>query len=362
MRLLLVGTNPNARGTEQHLVTLARQLHEDGHAVAAAARPGGFIHGALRSAGLPVFDATIHNAVDVPSVATLVRAGRRFRPDWIVGWFGKEYWPLIAASRLQGTRLALFKHLYPRMSPLTRRFVPRLADRFLVVSEAMREAAIGMGVPADRVQALHNPIDVRHFRPDADARAEVRRELGIAHDEVLVGYVGNLHLGKGIHVLADALQGAMAADPRIRALWVGGGETEELARHLAPAVRDRHLLLGHRDDVRRLFPAMDLLALPSIEVESFSRVSIEAQASGVPVLASRIGGVPETLLDGVTGWLLPPGDLPAWRDAIARIARMSADERPKAGAAGARFVAERFHAPIIAARFVELLATAPPRR
>jgi hypothetical protein len=99
--------------------------------------------------GIPVFDARIRNSLDLANVARLVRFGRRFRPDWIVGWFGMEYWPLIVASRALGRPLALFKHLYPRMSPLTRRFVPRLADRFLVVSEAMGDAAIGMGVPAE---------------------------------------------------------------------------------------------------------------------------------------------------------------------------------------------------------------------
>jgi glycosyltransferase involved in cell wall biosynthesis len=357
MRLLLVGTNPNARGTEQHLVTLGRQLHAEGHTIAVAAAPGGFIHDSFRAAGIQVFDARIRNSLDVASVARLIRSGHRFRPDWMVGWFGKEYWPLLAAARRLGVPVALFKHLYPRMSPLTRRFVPRLADRFIVVSEAMRQAAIGMGVPGEYVDALPNPVDVDLFRPNPSAREAMRAELKIAPDEVVVGFVGNLHAGKGIYPFADALNAAMAADPRIRALWVGSGqEQEQLIARLQPATRDRHLLLlGYRTDIHRCYAAMDVVAVPSTEMESFSRVSIEGQACGVPVLGSRLGGIPETMREGETGILLPPGDVAAWRDAILDLVRRGPAARRAMGAAGARFVVEHFSAPVITTRFLDLL-------
>jgi glycosyltransferase involved in cell wall biosynthesis len=143
-------------------------------------------------------------------------------------------------------------------------------------------------------------------------------------------------------------------------LWVGGGDVDGLSARLDPSTRARHRFLGHQQDVRSAYQAMDVLAVPSVAMESFSRVSIEAQATGVPVLGSRLGGIPETMHEGGTGLLLPPGDVPRWRDAILRIARMEPLQRRALGAAGARFVAEHFRAGVISRRFVAILENGAP--
>jgi glycosyltransferase involved in cell wall biosynthesis len=111
----------------------------------------------------------------------------------------------------------------------------------------------------------------------------------------------------------------------LRALWVGQEEAHPRLRAvLAPGLQERHLLRGWTADVRPLYAAMDVLAMPSEWLEPFGRVSIEAQACGVPVLGSRIGGIPETLREGE---------------------------------AGARFVAERFSTSRIVEDFLALLGT-----
>ncbi|WIH07983.1 glycosyltransferase family 4 protein [Xanthomonas translucens pv. graminis] len=117
-------------------------------------------------------------------------------------------------------------------------------------------------------------------------------------------------------------------------------------------------LLDQAISVNRPYNAMSMLAFPSLAPETFGRISVEAQASEVPVLASRVGGVAETLDADVSGELLPPGDVRAWCDAILRLC--DAQRRQQMGQAGRQFVQRHFAGAVIAAQFVQLLEA--PRR
>lgn len=356
MRLLFVGTSPGMRGTETHLVSLARAMARAGHEVRAVAHPEGYVARELRSEGLAVEPGVFRNAVDPRGARAVLRAMGQAHPDWLVGSFGHEYWPLLALGRSRGVRVALFRHLNAPLKPTSRVLLPRLAHRFIAVSESMRSLLVSRGVAPERVQLLYNPLDLEHFAPAPAARERTRAELGLAPEDVLVGYVGPLDAAKGAWTLAEAFNQAMPASPRLRALWVGPESAHaRLRERLAPALQSRHVLRGWTSDVRPFYAALDGLAVPSELLESFGRVSIEAQALEVPVLASRRGGLPESLEEGRSGWLLPPGDVAAWSGALGDFAALPAERRGEMGRAGRRFVTERFSLPLIAARFAALL-------
>ncbi|WP_338863183.1 glycosyltransferase family 4 protein [Myxococcus stipitatus] len=356
MNFVFVGTSLGARGTETHLVCLAQALARAGHKVITVAREGGYIARELRAQGLPVVPGVFRNAADVRGMLSVSRAIRSARPDWLVGSFGHEYWPLLTVGALTGTPVALFRHLNSRLKTLSRRLLPRWARRFIVVSEAMRTNLVSQGVPSERIQCLYNPLDVDYFRVDEAERAAARRELGIEEHEVLVGFVGALKPEKGAFRLAEAFNRAMPRSPHLRALWVGEEAAHaHLRQLLAPELQERHILRGWTRDMRKLYAAMDVATMPSEWVEPFGRVSIEAQACGVPVLASRIGGLPETMLEGESGLLLPPGDVAAWSDALVTLAQMQPAQRRNMGEAGARFVRERFSSERISREFISLL-------
>ncbi|QRN96389.1 glycosyltransferase family 4 protein [Archangium violaceum] len=358
MRLVFVGTSRGARGTETHLLCLVRALARAGHEVLTVARPGAFIARELTASGLSVEPGVFRNALDVRGGRAVLRAIRRLQPDWLVGSFGHEYWPLLVLGRATGTRVALFRHLNSPLQPFSRTLLPRMAHRFIAVSESMREHLVGQGVARQRVQLLYNPLDVEHFRPNARLRAESRHALGVREHEVLVGFVGALAPEKGAFRLAEAFNEAMPQRPSLRALWVGQEEAHSRLRSvIVPALQERHLLRGWTADVRPLYAAMDVLAMPSEWLEPFGRVSIEAQACGVPVLGSRMGGIPETLREGETGWLLPPGDVAAWRDALVAAVDMPAERRRAMGEAGNQFVTGRFSTSRIVEDFVALLGS-----
>jgi hypothetical protein len=145
MKLLFVGTNRGGGGTESHFVTLARTMHEAGHTVAAIVYPGSPIHTGLAGSGVELHDGVFRNAFDPRGIRTVWKVGRDFRPDWIVGSFSKEYWPLAIFSRMLGIKLALFKHMDFAMRPATNYFIPRLAERFIVISDFMAKKSLRGG-------------------------------------------------------------------------------------------------------------------------------------------------------------------------------------------------------------------------
>lgn len=351
-----MGTSRGSGGAETHMATLASALSERGDTVSAVIAPESPIEGWLAGTGVRVLHGIFVNAGDPRGFMAVARAIRREHPDWIVGGFSKEYWPLAALAHAARVPLALFKHVDFPMRAQTRRFIPRLAARFIVVSEAMRRSFVARGVPAEQMDVLPNPIDTRHFRSDAEARERMRGELGYGPGDVVAGYLGRFSSEKGIWSLADALDAAMSRAPALRALWAGNGPDEgRLRERLAASPHAvRHTLLPFTPDVVPTLSALDVLALPSLIAESFGRIAAEAQACGVPVLGSRIGGIPEAIQGGVTGLLVPPGDTSAWSDALVGLA-VDPGERRRMAAAGPRFVREHFDARVVAEAFRRLL-------
>lgn len=357
MKLLFVGTDAEANGASTHFVALAKAMVQAGHRVEAVAHPKGLVAQALAGSEVRVHRAHFRNTFDVRGYAGTVAALRRLRPDWLVGNSGREYWPLLLIGRASGIPVALFRHRTPPMKPLSSYLLPRLT-RFHAVSEHARQAYLDRGVPGHLVHVLHNPVDLELCRPDAERGRAILRSLAIPEDAIVLGYFGRMHTGKGIFTLLEAAGQAMAEEPRLHCLWVGDGlDSAALrAQAIAQPLGHRHHFAGWHNDVLPFYSAISMLAFPSIGPETFGRVSVEAQAAGVPVLASRVGGVPETLLPDVTGLLLPPGDVSAWRAAILRLCDPVL--RLRMGDAGREFVQRHFGMPVIAEAFAHSLSEA----
>ncbi len=362
MKFLFVGTHPENTGAATHFVALAQGLVANGHEVDAVLRPDSLIWEGFAYSGVRRHAGRFRNALDPRGYAAVRRVIREAHPDWLVGNFGKEYWPLVLLGRSHGIPVALFRHRTPPMKRFSAFFLPRLAQRFFAVSRHAREAYLARGVPAHAVQVLYNPVNTALFRPDPARGQAVRSSLGIPQDAVVLGYAGRMHVGKGIFPLMEAASEAMRSHSRLHCLWVGDGPDAAALREAAavrPDIAARHHFTGWSGDTTGYFSSFSVLAFPSIATETFGRVSIEAQACGIPVLASDIGGIPETLSPGETGRLLPPGDVAAWRDAI--VALCDGEARNRMARNARSFVQEHFSTDVIAARFVEQLAASAAR-
>jgi glycosyltransferase involved in cell wall biosynthesis len=167
---------------------------------------------------------------------------------------------------------------------------------------------------------IANAVDTDVFRPDDDLRAEARRALDLGADDLMVLSVGRMTPQKGQHTLLHALASPELSS--VRLLLVGRGSRQDYLQALAAelGLSDRVRFLGTRGDVPQLMRAADLFALPSLH-EGFGLVLVEALASGTPVVASRVGPVPDIVLEGETGILVEANDAAGLTKAIVCLLR-----------------------------------------
>jgi glycosyltransferase involved in cell wall biosynthesis len=168
---------------------------------------------------------------------------------------------------------------------------------------------------------MHNPVDLSRFRPvDAATRRAVREALGIEWDVPVVICVARFDPVKGVDVLIDAWREIASTIPQAMLLLVGDGPLREA---LAQRIRANGLntsvrFLGYRSDVEAVLRAADLCVVPS-RSEGFSLAALEAMATGLPVVATGVGGLPEVVKDGETGVLVEPENPPALAKAVIRL-------------------------------------------
>ncbi len=231
------------------------------------------------------------------------------------------------------------------MQLVAARLAARCVDAFVAVSHETALFARGRGEVAEsRLSVIPNGIELDRFHPDPSARARVRAELGIAPGAWVVGTVGRLSPEKNQALLVRAV--APLLDDRHRLLVAGDGPLLPALTALstglgiAPFVH----LLGDRRDVPEILNALDAFVLSS-DSEGLPLVIPEAMATGLPVVATRVGGVPDVLEDGRTGFLVPSGDEAGLRDRLVRLrddrALGLAIGAAARDAAQARFSAER---------------------
>jgi glycosyltransferase involved in cell wall biosynthesis len=227
----------------------------------------------------------------------------------------------------------------------------RLCARIVAVSDATRAAFERQGFPLGRIETVHNGVDLTAL---AEApRAELRSELGIPEDAVLLAHVGRLAPVKGQLELIEAVRGLRRDGVHAvflgRDLERGGAYAGELER--AADGLPVHFA-GFRADAAAALREVDALVLPSW-VEGLPLVVLEAMAHAKPVVATAVGGTPEAVVEGKTGLLVAPHDVPALQSALARLLD---DERLRSslGHAGRKRVEEHFQATAMTGRILEL--------
>jgi glycosyltransferase involved in cell wall biosynthesis len=364
VELLFAESSIKGWGTEQHFAALALAMARRAHRVRCLMSAGSPLEAPLRAAGIPVELARFRGGADPRMLAQLYRRVAQHRPDWLVTNDGRFYWPLVLIARLSGARTALFRHWegMPR-SALTRRYLPRLADRFILVSQFQRELFRSQGIDVGRMPILYNPIDTQQLSPSAEARVRMRAALGLTEGEVAIGYVGRMVRIKGIFTLLEAAAEVLAATPETRLVWVGDGADLSALRGAVEqsAQRTRHIFSHWSADVRAVYAALDIVAVPSIYPDPCPRVPVEAQACGTTVVCSDAGGLRETFAPGVSGLLTPEGDVRALSAALIELVR-DPPRRLGMARAGRELAATRFSFGRIAQDFEAILAgpgTAP---
>ena len=303
---IVSGKRPN--GAIIHCRILARELAHRGHRVTVVCRHGAWIRQQLESDSIGVeiveseldrwpFDelrrvSAIVRRRDVDVVHTHMSRAHAFGA--LLRWFGSV--PSVATAQCRHIQLHWM-----------------LNDYVIAASEATRRYHRKYNlVGGRRIGTIHNFIDDRRFTDVASGtRSRVRSSLGLRDENLLLGIVGDVTERKGLIHLVGALPQILEKAPQARLLVIGKEDKAYVERVRATGeqlgVSNNVLWLGSRDDVPEILAALDLFVLPTLE-ETMPLSVLEAMAAGLPVVATRVGGIPECVDNGVTGLLVPPAD------------------------------------------------------
>ena len=237
-----------------------------------------------------------------------------------------------------------FGRFWTTVFRLLERTLAHVTDTLVAVSPEVRDELVAMGVaPASKFEVIRLGIELESRLPDREtARAETRRVMGVADDRFLVGWIGRMTGVKRTDVVLRSFARLREQGVDAVLCMVGDGpdrdDVEELASELG--LVQNTLFAGYQEDVGRFFSAFDVFVLPSAN-EGTPVTAIEALASGCPVVATRVGGVPDVVRDGEDGLLVEPGDEEALAAALRRLA-LDPELRTRMGAASRDRMVSRY--------------------
>lgn len=219
----------------------------------------------------------------------------------------------VVAARLCGIPCVVHCKGFDKHSYIERMFAPGVAAA-VCMTVAIEDHCRAQRIRAPEYHVIYDGLDLERFRPTR-GRDDVREELGIPREAPVVGVVGNIQEWKGQHVLLEAMVDVVRPYPQAVALVVGGAHrsgrayADSLRKFVAERGLTRNVVFtGARQDVPDIMNAMDVIVHSSVRGEPFGRVIIEGMSVGRPVVATRAGGVPEFVHDGIDGLLVQPGD------------------------------------------------------
>jgi len=234
----------------------------------------------------------------------------------------------------------------PRFGRIERLLAGRM-KAIIAVSDVILEHLVDLGVPNRLVVRIHDGIELDRLRQIRQPN-ELRHELGLSADQLVVGMLGNVKSWKGQEVLVDAIPFIRRQFPTTCFVFVGkvadGAYKKSLDRRLLAAGMERGVVFtGYREDAIDLIALMDVVVHASVEAEPFGLVVLEAMGKGKPIVATDLGGPKETVIDGVTGALFHSGDA---RSLASAVCDFLADPtaRLTAGKAGIAHVHNNFSA------------------
>lgn len=347
MRILHTESSKGWGGQENRTLNELVTMRDRGHTLAVVSRPGARILDRAKEAGFETFVVDMRGAIDLPALLRLRSVMKRFQADIVNTHSGRDTQLAGMAARtlLNRPRIVRTRHL---ALPITSKFTYGvLPDHVVTVSKFVENYLVEAGVPRDGITTIPTGVDFSRY-DRATVQGNLREELGLAADTLLVGTVAILRAKKGHADILDAAPEVLRRFPNAHFVFAGDGpQTDNLkVRIAADGLEGRIHLLGLRRDVTNVLASLDVFVLPTHQ-EALGTAFIEAGAMGLPAVASNVDGVPEVILEGKTGYLVPAHDGKAL---IEPISRLLADPvlRQSMGANATEFVRRKFAREVMA--------------
>lgn len=330
-------------GQTQRTLIEASEIKKRGYRVIVACLPRSFLEKEARKQYLEVFPLDFQNLFS--SIFKLARFLKKEKITLINAHGYRDHFISALASKIAGVPLLVrtkHNHIPLKSGIFSRLFYSHFTNRIVAISEDIRNVLINSGLKPEQIITIRSAVNLSLFYP-RPKNLNLLKELGLPGDCLIIGTVARLSERKGITNLLEALKILKEEKRSFRALIVGGGSSKSRKRLATLKVLAESLNLskeviftGRRDDIPEILSIIDVFILPS-QAEGLGRSILEAMASGKPVIASRVGGIPEAVDDRKTGLLVPPGNTHLLAEAISfflnnpeKIAEMGRKAREKA--------------------------------
>lgn len=356
MNIFQIDAGKEWRGGQRQSLFLALELKKRGYPFLFVVQPEGPLHLKASEEGLPVFPLRIRSELDLAAVFRLARLMRKHGCS--LAHFHDAHAVSVGslACSLARTPIRVISRRvdFPlKKNFLSRRKYTKNIDAIIAISEGVKEVLVKGGIAPELVEVIPSGIDFSPFE-NVGSRDFLRREFSFSPDDFLVGIVAHLEDHKGHKYLIEATKILKEQTSKIKVIVVGKGslrmELDKQAKQLE--VEDLVFFLGFREDVPQILASLDLFVLSSY-LEGMGSSILDAMASRLPVVATKVGGIPEVVIHGKTGLLISPRNPEALAQAILKLFHDRELTR-KMGEKGYEIVHQRFSAEAMACRIIEL--------
>jgi glycosyltransferase involved in cell wall biosynthesis len=322
-RIVHVDTGLAMRGGQVQLMMLARGIAQRGHRQWIACPDGSALESRCRAEGFETFPLPRHDLANAYGILDLRRKLNEERVEIVHAHDGKgQTISWLASAGLAIKRVASRRVTFqPRRSFDSRLKYGTGCHAVVAVSNYVKDLIVRSGIPETHVEVIPDGCDVPQALPDSAERQEARTACGLADQDFVIGHVGAFTPEKGQDVAVRAALLTRGEHPEIRWLFAGervGAFAERVGQMAMPAGKIVRLA-GYVESLADFLNALDLFILPS-RAEGLGSSALLAMAHGLPVVASRAGGIPEIVEEGKTGWLVEPDSPRALAEAVAQAA------------------------------------------
>ena len=339
MKIVHVETGLHLYGGAQQVAYLLAGLAERGVDNVLVCPPGAAIGQHFAGSAVKVIEVPCSGDADIGFVFRLARVLRSEQPD-LVHLHSRRGADVLGglAARKAGVPAILSRRVDNPEAPWLARLKYRLYERVICISQGIADVLLSEGVEPARVRVVRSAVDAAPWT-QPESRAAFRAEFCVDSDALIIGVVAQLIERKGHRILFEALA-QRRSKQKLAIVIFGQGPLRETLEAEARSLKESVRFAGFRRDLPRWVGCLDLLVHPAL-MEGLGVSLLQASAAGVPIIASRAGGMPEAVRDGLNGRLVPPGKVQPLRETLDELIT-DPEQRHRLAEAGPRLIAAEF--------------------
>lgn len=311
IHILHIETGRHLYGGALQVYYLMKGIAENG-CVNTIVCPSGSDLAKIDTPGTQIFSITMRGELDILFMLRLYRIILAVQPDLVHvhSRRGADIWGA-AAAWCARTPAIITRRVDNPENPIIVSLKYRSYRRIVAISEGIRQVMLSEGIPGKKIVCIPSAVDTERFSTSCD-REWFLHEFGLKPTHQAIGMIAQFIPRKGHRFLIDAVPGILARCPEARFLLFGRGPLEKDLRQKCSrkSLDSQIIFAGFRDDMERILPCLDIVVHPAT-LEGLGVSLLQAAASGVPIVATGVGGIPEIVGNGANGYLIDSGDIQA---------------------------------------------------